>query len=379
MGGESGKETERMKMMSLEELAREGEELAAAGASAGNIVEALAMKGLGEKRGTKEMREGDSGWMAGVGAEGIHPWRLSDSDVNGIARLCQAIHAFGEGRMRTCRRVLENPGVFGKEVRVAAWRALTGMRGGMGRGAVQGALGHARFWWERRSGFRSGEEGVVVLWEWARLRSGLRVEGEEWVRCLIPDAGAGQWQGGSRELQAAFEQDRTAEFEMRRALEGARVSLQMVAAMLRSPCGTETTLRMVLEEPKARQLFSAKAMLFFACAWCGDEKKTVKLAEALCGAEAGIAEAVDGWGLTPLDYASWGWSERGWHWDGQVEETLLRLGCDPLRENRFGFSFADVKAAKRREEEREEAERREQERRQREEWERRMRESGLEP
>lgn len=359
-----------MKRMSLEELAREGEALALAGVSVGNIVEALATKGLGEKRGTGEMREGDAGWMAGVGAEGIHPWRLAESDVNGIARLCHAIHAFGEGRLRTCRRVLENPGAFGKEVRVAAWRALTGMRCGLGRGAVQGALGHARFWWNRGSEFRSGETGAVVLWEWARLRVGLRREGEEWVRCLLPDAGDGNWSGGSRELQAAFEEDRTAEFEMRRAVEGERVSRRMLAAMFRSPGGTETTLRMVLEEPKARQLFSAKAMLFFACAWCGDGEKTAKMAEALCGLEPGIAEAVDGWGLTPLDYAAWGWSERDWCGDERVEDVLLRLGCDPLRENRFGFSFADVKAAKRREEEREAAKRRERERRQREEWER---------
>ena len=217
------------------------------------------------------------------------------------------------------------------------------------------------------------------MWEWARLRAGLRIGGEGWVRCLIPDGGDGMWSGGSRELQEAFKEDRTAEFEMRRAVEGERVSRRMVAAMLRDSCGTETTLRMVLEEPEARRVFPSTEMLFYVCAWCGDGKKTVKLAEALCGAEAGIAAAVDGWGLTPLDYASWGWSERGWHWDGQVEETLLRLGCDPQRENRFGFSFADVKAAKRREEERTEAERRERERRQREEWERRMRESGLEP
>ena len=157
------------------------------------------------------------------------------------------------------------------------------------------------------------------------------------------------------------------------------MSRRMVAAMLRSPCGTDTTLRMVLEEPEARRVFPSTEMLFYVCAWCGDGKKTVKLAEALCGAEAGIAEAVDGWGLTPLDYTAWGWSERGWDGDERVEDVLLRLGCDPQRENRFGFSFADVKAAKRREEERTEAERRDRERRQREEWERRMRESGPEP
>lgn len=319
---------------SLQELSQLAEEWVAEGQSPSCVVEELA-KVMGEKRGWKGDRAVESPWQDGLGAVGVHPWRLAESDVNGIARLCRAIHAFGVARMRTCRRVLENPGLFGKGTRVAAWMEFVGLSGKPIWTLVGSTGGRAR-------------PGNEVLWEWARLqRNGGGLE-----RCRLPDAGAGEekWMWGSMNLRRAFQEDRPEEFEVRRTLEGNVITRRMLASLIRDGDGTETTLRLICGEPKALKVFPAAEMLLFACAWCANREKAVRLVEALCGMAPECAQAVDGWGLTPLDYMLWDWGQSNGP-DAELEQALVRAGCNPHHENRYGISYADIRGAMARQEE----------------------------
>lgn len=323
---------------SLEEAVRRAEEWVAEGRSASHVVDALA-KVVGEKGGWKGNRAAESPWMEGLGAEGVHPWRLAESDVNGIARLCRAIHAFGVGRMRACRRVLENPGLFGKGVRVAAWMEFVGLSG-------------KQLW--MRVGCTGGRArpGNEVLWEWARVhRNGGGME-----RCRLPDAGAGEWIGDF-ETDRAFHEDRPEEFEVLRTLAGHDITRRMLASLIRNNDGTETTVRLIGGEPQALKVFPAAEMLLFTCAWCWNREKAVRLVEALCGMAPECAQAVDGWGLTPLDYTLWDWGQSSGP-DAKLEQALVRAGCDPRHENRYGISYADIRGAQMRQEEAERAARR---------------------
>lgn len=316
---------------SLKELSQRAEEWVAEGQPPSRVVDELA-KVMGEKRGWKGDRAVESPWQDGLGAEGVHPWRLAESDVNGIARLCRAIHAFGVARMRTCRRVLENPGLFGKGTRVAAWMEFVGLSGKQIWTLVGSTGGRAR-------------PGNVVLWEWARLQR----HGGGPKRCRLPDAGAGEWIG-EQDLCRAFQEDRPEEFEVRRTLSGHGITRRLLAALIRDRDGTETTLQLVCGEPQALKVFPAKEMLLFACAWCCNREKAVRLVEALCGMVPECAQAVDGWGLTPLDYTLWDWGSSNGP-DEKLEQALVRAGCNPRHENRYGISYADIREAQTRQEE----------------------------
>ena len=232
---------------SLKELARQAEEWVAEGQSPSHVVDELA-KVMGEKRGWKGDRAVECPWQEGLGTETVHPWRLAESDVNGIARLCHAIHAFGVARKRTCRRVLENPGLFGKGTRVAAWMEFVGLSGRQIWTRVGSTGGRARL-------------GNVVLWEWALLQR----HGGGMERCRLPDAGAGEWIG-DQDLCRAFQEDRPEEFEVRRTLAGHGITRRLLAALIRDGNGTETTVRLVCREPQALKVFPAAEMMLFACA-----------------------------------------------------------------------------------------------------------------
>ena len=316
---------------SLEEAVRRAEEWVAEGRSSSAVVDELA-KAMGEKRGWKGDRAAESPWMEGLGAEAVHPWRLAESDVNGISRLCRAIHAFGVGRMRTCRRMLENPRLFGKGVRVAAWMEFVGLSG-------------KQLW--MRVGCTGGRArpGNEVLWEWARLQR----DGGGMERCRLPDAGAGEWLW-EQDLRNAFHEDRPEEFEVRRTLAGHGITRRMLASLIRDDDGTETTVRLIGGEPQALKVFPAAEMLLYTCAWCANREKAVRLVEALCGMAPECGQAVDGWGLTPLDYTLWDWGQSSGP-DGKLEQALVRAGCDPHHENRYGISYADIREAQTRQEE----------------------------
>ena len=89
--------------------------------------------------------------------------------------------------------------------------------------------------------------------------------------------------------------------------------------------------------------------MLFACAWCWNREKAVRLVEALCGMAPECVQAVDGWGLTPLDYTLWDWGQSNGP-DAELEHARVRAGCTPRHENRYGISYADIREAQTRQE-----------------------------
>jgi len=155
----------------------------------------------------------------------------------------------------------------------------------------------------------------------------------------------------------AFREDSIGEFEMLRTIENVRFTKTMVRDMLKSPHGGQIVAHLIRTDGAIKSVFQPLEMLFYVCSSCESPTKATVIVEALAEVAPECVNAVDPFGLTPLDYINIGIrtsrrflaDSRGAdlscgvnRWDS-LASTLVRLGCNPHHENKYGISYADVR------------------------------------
>lgn len=191
-------------MMTIEGIAERSAEMWRTGETSRRIVD-FVLKSVGRLQGDTTLREVAANTFR---ADFFHPFSLSNVNVNLIRRLCSAIHRIGRRKFASYRILLENRGLFPREVRTAVW------------------IDYARI--------NSGPDSTELI-DWVtpylQLCCTLRSSGYEIVRNINPVilgmTSRSYYQ--SEKLLAALRADSVSEFELLRTVEG----LKLVKAWLR--------------------------------------------------------------------------------------------------------------------------------------------------
>ena len=102
-------------LLSLEGVAERSQEMWRTGETSRQIVD-FVLKSVGGLQGDTPLREVAANTFC---ADFFHPFNLSNVNVNLIRRLCSAIHRIGRRKFASYRFVLENRGLFPREVHTA--------------------------------------------------------------------------------------------------------------------------------------------------------------------------------------------------------------------------------------------------------------------
>ena len=270
-------------------------------------------------------------------ADAFHPFNLANMDINVVRNLCKAIHVFGRSRFAAYKMVLMSEGVFRQEVRTTVWMDYMWI-----------ALFSRRHDW---------------LKLYLALYVGIRGRGYELVRNMYPDiiGHISRKYIVSERLKKAFREDSVGEFEILKTVENLRFTKSMVREMIKSSDGGQIVAHLIRTDDMIKRVFPPMEMLFYVCASCESPTKATIIAEALAEVAPECVNAVDPFGLTPLDYINIGMrtsnrflvNSMGMDlgciggvnlWDC-LASTLVRLGCNPYHGNKYGISYADVRRA----------------------------------
>ena len=314
-----------MKMiMTIEEVAEKSAEMWRTGETSRLIVDYV-LKSVGGLHGDTPLREVAANTFC---ADFFHPFNLSNVNVNLIRRLCSAIHRIGRRKFASYRFVLENRGLFSREVRTAVWIDYARINSGSGSDAQ-----------------------IDWVTPYLQLCCALRAPGYEIVRNINPVilgmTSRAYYQ--SEKLEAALRSDSVSEFELLRTVEGLKFIKAWMRDHLQKEMSSNIMENLILNEPSIFKAFPAKEMMFYVCSSCRSAAKAAKLVRAIETVSPGCVTAVDVNGMTPLDYTTFrvrNMADDLPFYDEssprELEQMLVYLGCDPKHENKYGISWADV-------------------------------------
>lgn len=311
-------------LLSIEGVAERSQEMWQTGETLRRIVD-FVLKSVGRLQGDTTLREVAANTFR---AAFFHPFSLSNVNVNLIRRLCSAIHRIGRRKFASYRILLENRGLFPREVRTAVW------------------IDYARI--------NSGPDSTELI-DWVtpylQLCCTLRSSGYEIVRNINPVilgmTSRSYYQ--SEKLLAALSADSVSEFELLRTVEGLKFVKAWLRDHLQKEAAPNIMENLILNEPSIFKAFPAKEMMFYVCSSCRSVAKAAKLVLAIETVSPGGVTAVDVNGMTPLDYTTF--RVRNMADDlpfcdesspREPEQMLVYLGCDPKHENKYGISWFDV-------------------------------------
>ena len=317
----------------LESVADQTSEMWENGCASLQITDLIA-KEVGNIVRESPMREKAAGMY---GVDVFHPFNLANMDINVVRRYCKAIHDFGRSRFAAYKTVLMSKDVFRQEVRTTVWMDYMGV-----------ALFSRRYDW---------------LKLYLAIYVGIRGNGYELVRNMYPDIighGSRKYIVSER-LKNAFREDSVGEFEILKTVENLRFTKSMVRNMIKSSDGGQIVAHLIRTDDMIKRVFPPLEMLFYVCASCESPTKATIIAEALAEVAPECVNAVDPFGLTPLDYINIGMRTSyrflvnsmgmdsscigGVNLWNCLASTLVRLGCNPYHGNRYGISYADVRIA----------------------------------
>lgn len=318
----------------LESIADQTSEMWENGCTSPQITDLIA-KEVGNIVCESPMREKAAGMYC---TDAFHPFNLANMDINVVRNLCKAIFVFGRSRFAAYKMVLMSNDVFRQEVRTTVWMDYMGV---------------ALF-------SRRGDDWLKL---YLALYVGIRGNGYELVRNMYPDiiGHASRKYIVSERLKNAFREDSVGEFEILKTVENLRFTKSMVRDMIKSSDGGQIVAHLIRTDDMIKRVFPPLEMLFYVCASCENPTKATIIAEALAEVAPECVNAIDPFGLTPLDYINIGMrtssrflvNSMGWDsscvcglnlWD-DFASTLVRLGCNPYHGNKYGISYADVRRA----------------------------------